>query len=185
MQRFGRHDVEAFLRSVDAQLAEPCTVVLVGSTVAALQWDESNLSADIDVWSADAAFWDACRRVSTAAAPAIPVHRASIAEPPQDFETRLIPLSMGLSRLAVVVPEDHDWAIAKTTRALEHDLRAVEFLHSCRPLSLLTLVERYRETWVTGPRSRFRLKFLDLVARLFGEDAAEKLVPELEKADGA
>ena len=64
--------------------------------------------------------------------------------------------------------------LLKTARAEAHDLDAVEDIHRAHPLSLETLIERYRETLpqVMGPKSRFKLNFLAVIARLFGEDEA-------------
>jgi len=43
------------------------------------------------------------------------------------------------------------------------------------------LVARYQATEVVGPRRRFALALLDLIARLFGDDEANKHRPLLDK----
>jgi hypothetical protein len=71
----------------------------------------------------------------------------------------------------------------KLSRGYEHDLQALEDIHRLQPFDLGTLVERFRETEVIGPRRRFALTFLDLVARLFGSEAAENLHELADQAD--
>jgi hypothetical protein len=44
-----------------------------------------------------------------------------------------------------------------------------------------TLVARYEATEVVGPRRRFALALMDLIARLFGDDEATKRRPLLDK----
>lgn len=63
----------------------------------------------------------------------------------------------------------------KLARGNEHDMQALEELHQAHPLDLNTLLERFRETWVTGNRSDFELTFLAFVERVFGPDAAAAL----------
>jgi len=74
----------------------------------------------------------------------------------------------------VLVPERHDLAIMKLARGYEHDLQALEDIHRLRPFEVETLVARYQATEVVGPRRRFALALLDLIARLFGDDEANK-----------
>ncbi len=106
------------------------------------------------------------------------MQKAAIAEPPYNFEERLLLLPMeGLKHLTVFIPEPHDLALMKTARGEALDFDAIEDVHREQPLDLQTLIERYHETKdvVTGPPARFRRSFLALIARLFGEDVAEEL----------
>ena len=50
-----------------------------------------------------------------------------------------------------------------------------------QPFEVETLVARYQATEVVGPRRRFALALLDLIARLFGDDEANKHRPLLDK----
>jgi hypothetical protein len=169
LRRFGRADLERFLQLVDSRLPERCTVVIVGGAVAALLGGPVT-TGDIDVWSADPGFWEVCREIAGEGA-VLPIHPAGIAQPPYDFEDRLIALPLPeLSRLVVAMPEIHDWAIMKIARGHEHDLQHVEALHARTPFQLPILVERFRNTEALGNRRMFELAFLDLVERLFGAD---------------
>src|SRR5216684_2320456 len=51
---------------------------------------------------------------------------------------------------------------------------APEDIHRLQPFEVETLVARYHETEVAGPRRTFALALLDLIARLFGEGEANK-----------
>jgi hypothetical protein len=82
---------------------------------------------------------------------------------------------------AVLVPERHDLAIMKLARGYEHDLQALEDIHRLHPFEVETLVARYEATEVVGPRRRFALALMDLIARLFGDDEATKRRPLLDK----
>lgn len=174
--KYPSDELEGFLRLVDAELVRPCTVVLIGGAALSLGYCSSHATADIDLWSPTTGpFWAAVQRVRSRHLDAVPVERAAIAEPPYNFEERLVPLKLeGLAKLEAMIPEAHDLVLLKTARAEKHDLDAIQDIHRAHPLSLPTLVERYHETvpQVMGPRSRFKLNFLAVVARLFGEDRA-------------
>jgi Nucleotidyltransferase of unknown function (DUF6036) len=175
-RRYSQDELEQFLRLVDAELKRPCTIVLIGGAALSLGYQSSHATADMDLWSPSRGpFWTAVEKVKKREPASIPIEHAAIAEPPYNFEERLIPLKLKrLVHLAVKIPEAHDLVLLKTGRAEAHDLDAVEDIHRVHPLSLDVLVERYRETLpqVMGPKSRFKLNFLAVVARLFGEEQA-------------
>jgi hypothetical protein len=62
----------------------------------------------------------------------------------------------------------------KLGRGYEHDFQALEDIHRKQPFSIEILEERFRITEVIGPRRRFALAFLDLIARLFGDAEAAR-----------
>jgi hypothetical protein len=185
VRRFTRGDFEAFFRLIDAELAGPCTIVLIGGGAIGCAYRGSHATSDLDLWSAsDAGFWAAAERANSKSAERIPVEKAAIAEPPYDFEDRLTRLSInGLSKLTILVPEAHDLTLMKVARAEAHDLDGIEDIHRAHPLSLDTLTERYLDTrtQVIGSLESHRLNFLAAVARLFGEDAAVRLDATLQK----
>ncbi|MBI5545689.1 MAG: hypothetical protein HY901_17515 [Deltaproteobacteria bacterium] len=182
-RRYAQDEMEQFLRQVDAELARPCTIVLIGGAALSLGYHSSHATTDMDLWSPSRGpFWTAVEKVKKRDPASVPIERAAIAEPPYNFEDRLVSLELkGLARLSVQIPEAHDLVLLKTARAEAHDLDAVEDIHRTHPLSLETLIERYRETLpqVMGPKSRFKLNFLAVVARLFGEDEALELEKRL------
>jgi hypothetical protein len=182
-RKWASKELAEFLRLVDAELDERCVIVLIGGAALSLGYHSSHATADLDIWSPSrGAFWAAVARVKKSVPDSVPAEHAAIAEPPYDFEDRLVQLKVeGLKHLEVLVPEAHDLALLKTGRAEAHDLDAIEDIHRAHPLKLETLVARYRETLpqVMGPKSRFKLNFLAVVARLFGEEAALRLEGKL------
>lgn len=182
-RRYTSGELRSFLRLVDKELERPCTIVLIGGAALSLGYQSSHATTDMDLWSPlRGAFWAAVERVGRKAPAPLPVQRAAIAEPPYHFEERLVPLSLkGLRQLTVLIPEAHDLVLLKAARGEAHDLDAIEDIHRAHPLSLDTLVDRFHETesQVSGPKSRFKLTFLAVVARLFGEAEAIRLEKEL------
>ena len=178
MRKFGT-DFRAFLQRVDAELEKPCTIVLIGGGAVGLQYKGTHTTSDLDLWSvSEVTFWDAVERANASFEPRIPVQKVTIAEPPHYFEDRLLTLKLkGLTKLVVLVPEAHDLVLMKLARAEAHDLDAIEDIHRQHPLDLATLIGRYQETkaQVIGRLQDHRLKFLAVVARLFGEQKATEV----------
>jgi hypothetical protein len=184
VRKFKPREFENFFRCVDAELDRACTIVLVDGGAIALAYHSSHATADLDIWkTSEEVFWDAVRRANAKVRDPVPVQKAAVAGPPYNFEDRLRLVNLPkLRRLKVMVPEAHDLVLLKTARAEAHDLDAIEDIHREQPLSLSTLIERYEETkgQVMGPPNRFKLNFLAVVARLFGEKIARELDQNLK-----
>lgn len=182
MHRVPGEALLAYLLEVDHALDTVVSIVIIGGAAVALGYRIANETADIDLWGLpDPTFWiavDRCRHHETA----VPVSTVGIATPPLNFEDRLIRIPIpGARRLEVFVPEIHDLALLKTARGEAHDFAAIAGVHLQVPLSLETLIERYGESLsqVIGPVGRFRLNFLALIERLFGEKTAEAVEDRL------
>jgi len=165
--RFDASALADFLRRVDRELAEPTTVMMIGGSAVAL--------TDVDLLSPGSAlFDDAVVRIHQRGERVLPVQVVGLAELPEGTEARATPVALGTTRLTVLVPERHDLAMMKLGRGYEHDLQALEDIHRKQPFSISVLEERFKLTEVIGPRRRFALAFLDLVARLFGDEEAAR-----------
>lgn len=179
-KKYGRGDLDRFFRRIDSLLAEDCTVVVIGGAVAVFLGHFVS-TGDIDVWSADEAFWRVCEGLRDRAE-YVPVYNTPVAQAPFDFEDRLVRFEgLALSKLTIATPEIHDWAISKIARGVEHDLQQIEWVHRTKPLVLDTLVERFLKTDYIGRPRDFELSFLALVDRLFGSS----VVAEVEVRIGA
>lgn len=183
MRRFTTTECQDFLRRIDAELDAACEIVLIGGGAVALKFKGTHATTDLDLWSVSevkttrGGFWEAVERARDSVDEPVPVQKATIAEPPWSFEERLTPVVLaGLTRLRVLVPEAHDLVLMKVARAEAHDLEAIEDIHRASPLSLDTLIDRYKETTsqVVGSLASHRLNFLAAVARLFGDAAAQR-----------
>jgi Nucleotidyltransferase of unknown function (DUF6036) len=178
VHKFTSKEIAKFLTRVEAELTSACSIVVIGGGAVGLKYKTEHATTDVDLWAvSDPRFWAAAKRVNAAMRPQIPVQKATIAEPPYNFEDRLIPLALpGLRKLTVLVPEAHDLVLLKVARAEAHDLDAIEDVHASHPLDLAVLLERYIETktQVIGSVTEHRLNFLAAIARLFGEATAEE-----------
>lgn len=172
-RRFSMPELRSFLEAIDSLLAENVRVVIIGGAAVGLGYWSAHSTSDLDLWDRPGqAFW---RAVASLGQDDVPVQVAAIAEAPFNFEDRLVPLQPGgFKHLRVFLPEAHDLAMLKVARGHSHDLAAIEEIHRVHPLSLETLIERYRETLpqVMGPPERFRTSFLAMIERLFGPQVA-------------
>jgi hypothetical protein len=178
METFLREQLERFLEAVDAALARPVRVVVIGGTAAALHYGVRRATHDIDTWTtvpADLAA--AAKKARAATGLDVPIQKSGVADAPYEFESRLERVLPALRKLTVLVPEKHDLVLMKAVRCYEHDLDAISEIHAHTPLDLDTLVRRFEEEMdPIGDPDRIRRNFLVVVERLFPEsvDAAER-----------
>src|SRR5260370_41348365 len=159
-----------FLGRVDREVGAPCSILLIGGSAVSII-DPAHSPSDVDVLSPGSEEFDAAvARLRSRGEPVLPVQVVGIAEAPEGLEERAqrVPLERAV-RLTVLVPERHDLAMMKLARGYEHDLHALEDIHRLQPLAAETLVARYHQPQVAGPRRRLALALLDLIARLSGE----------------
>ncbi len=178
MKRFEASQLTDFLRLVDSELRRPCRVVIIGGAALSMAYHSRHATSDVDVLEAQKHFWEAYEKAKGASPHPIPIHKATVADPPYNYEDRLQQLRLrGLKKLKLLVPEAHDLAMLKAVRGYAHDLEAIEDIHRSTPLALQTLIERYEETRVQaiGNPHRLRQNFLAAVARLWGEAAGKEL----------
>lgn len=164
-----------YLIRLDAFLSRSVRVVIIGGSAIALRWDNRHSTSDIDVLEQ---LDPELQKAIVAAGPegAIPLQPVTISSQPHDYEDRLQQFEIpALNHLRVLLPDAHDLAIMKVARGLTHDLEGVDEIHRHTPMVLETLIERYRETDHIGHQEMFRLSFLALIARLFGNEMAENL----------
>jgi hypothetical protein len=184
--KFDRAELIAFLRLLDGRLTRPGTIRLIGGAVVGLCYLPSYRTRDIDYAWADREVQEAILEVRAARPELVITAQTGVYFAPYSHESRLETLAIpGLRYLVVEVPERHDLAVMKAARSFDRDLEAVAQMHALRPFQLATLVERFEETWVTGPQRLADLGFLSLVEALFGEegaDDAERLLEKLRQA---
>jgi hypothetical protein len=172
--------VSDFLRAVDRQLQAVTEVMIIGGSAIGLAYEPRHVSPDIDLITSNRALFDLFTKTREQPGLGLPVQVVGVYFAPEGYEERRqqVPIE-GLRHLHVYCPEKHDLAIMKLARGTEHDLQGIEEIHRASPLDLGTLVERFRETYVTGRPEDFRLSLLLLVERLFGKSAADELEKSL------
>ena len=98
----------------------------------------------------------------------IPIQRVTIADEPENYESRLERVLTDLKHLRVLVPERHDLVLMKAMRAYEHDIQVISEIHAHAPLSLEILEDRFlNEMSPIGPPARIRQNFLLVIEHLF------------------
>ncbi len=76
MRRFTAAELERFLERVDAELAKPCTIVLIGGGAVGLKYKGAHATTDLDLWSvSEGSFWEAVDRANAATPERVPVQR--------------------------------------------------------------------------------------------------------------
>lgn len=185
MKKYGRDELVAFLRRVDAKLDEPANLIVIGGAAAMLAYGATGPTKDIDTWNnIPPAVVEAHRSVLEEDGEEVPVERAGVADLPWDAEDRLVQVDIGLEHLRIWVPERHDLALSKIIRAYQHDLDTVEQMHAVEPLDEETIIERFHQEMghVIADQKTLRLNFAILVERLYGQEkgaavAASLMVP--------
>ena len=173
--KFDREDLIAFLRVLDARLTRPGTIRLIGGAVVGLCYLPAYQTRDIDYAWADREVQAAITELEAERPDFVLTAQTGVYFAPYAHEQRLVTLDIpGLTRLNVEVPERHDLAIMKASRGFDRDVEALAQIHAIEPFDLRTLVERFNETWVTGPQRLSDLGFLNLIETLFGPERAEQ-----------
>jgi len=168
--RFGRAELIAFLRELDGRLTAPGSIRLIGGAAVGLCFLPSYRTLDVDYARADREVQDAIAHLRRVAPARIVATQTGVYFVPYGYEQRLVTLDIpGLTFLSVEVPERHDLAIMKATRGIDRDLDTLSQVHAVAPFELTTLVERFQETWVTGPQRLADLGFLLLIEVLFSD----------------
>ena len=180
VRRFGPAELERFLTAVDAQLAEPAEIILIGGGAAAVGFGVDVGTQDLDTFNSTTAALDAAAAAAQQATGLmIPVGKAGVADAPYNYEERLQRVMSQLGRLVVRVLDKHDLALSKAVRGYEHDMQQIEALHQADALDDDVLVERFlgEMAQAIGNPRMIALAFLECIERLFGElvrDRAEK-----------
>ena len=182
MRKYGRGEVERFLRAMDHALAAGETIVIIGGVAVALRCSRTErMTKDIDSWGrVSEELGRAAEKARAVTGLAIPLEQAAVADAPYGFEERLLRGMPSLGRLRVMLPEKHDLALMKIVRGDETDVAGLAAAHREDPLDYEVLVSRYEEEMgsVIGDPSRLRLNMLRLIEELFPEsieDAKRRL----------
>jgi hypothetical protein len=173
VRRYSARQLALFLRALDEELESLLDVILIGGSAAALAYQATRTTLDIDTWNSP--FEDLAEAIEQAREKtglAVPVEHAGVADAPYDFEERLQPLDLpGVTKLRLRVPEKHDLVLMKMIRGYEHDLETAREIHDRHGLDLDVLLRRYTEemSHVVADPGALDLNLLALVERLFGD----------------
>jgi len=176
MRRYNRVELVTFLKSLDAELADPSELLVIGGAAATLRYGATATTKDIDTWnSIPATVHEAAARARTKTGLAIPMEQASVADAPYHYEDRTRRAPLKLKRLRIRVPERHDLALMKIIRGDRHDEDVIAEIHAKHPLDPEVLIDRFENEMghVVKDERILRQQFRLLVQRLFGPEAAK------------
>jgi hypothetical protein len=183
MKRFARNEIATFLGAVDRHAPKNSKVVIIGGAAATLSFGVTGGTIDIDTANRVTALQKAGEAAREATGLRIPMERATVFDAPRDYERRLkrLPLK-GLRRLAVFVPEKHDWALMKIVRFEDKDLAHLKAASSAVGFELRIFEERFlSEMTHVLPRERLVTRFLAMIEELYGEPEASRLEAAIKK----
>jgi hypothetical protein len=190
-ERFPRELWLRLFAVTDEALSQNAEIRVLGGGAVALRYVPEYLTADLDLDGSvapalAAALKQAQEQVrNERGLPDEPlVAGTSVSNVPYTYEERYGSVDIpGLRHLRILVPERHDLALMKGTRALDKDLDALAEMHRRQRFDLPTLVQRYGELQFIGDLGRVRGAFLATVDRLFGPEVERALEPALERLD--
>lgn len=164
---------------MDDFATQKCKIILIGGSAAALAYNVTDATQDIDSYNNVSAASEAYEKAKQATGLSIPFGMASVSDGPYYFEDRLIDYEPdSFKNFKVKVPEVIDLILMKTVRGYEHDINAIEQMIKTQKVKLEDLAERYiteMGSVVVVTKSDLDLNFLAVVERCFGEKAALKV----------
>jgi hypothetical protein len=167
VKKFGRDQVLEFLAEVDELLDDSVQMEIIGGAAALLAYGARSPTKDIDSFEG---IDERIQRAASLAAHKIPLDRATVADPPYNYEDRRQRLDLPFRNLVVLVPERHDLMLMKALRAARHDEEVIQEMHQVEPFDLETIVERYNNEMdqAVGNHDIFDQQIQLIVEKLFG-----------------
>jgi hypothetical protein len=169
---YSKAEIEKFLLAIDRQLKRPFDLIIIGGTAAALAYEVTTFTKDIDTVNQVTAIQSAYEAAKRETGLDIPMGPVGVYDAPYDFEIRLqeYPLQ-GARFLRVRIPERHDLALMKMVRGQQNDLDTVTEMHLNEALSFDTLIKliSVEMRQVVGNKRSIKRNFLSMFESLFGE----------------
>jgi len=170
MKTFAREDLINFLRVLDVTLASPFEMILIGGTAAALAYNVSRATRDIDVISHIDGALDSYKIAQEKTGLKIPIEVVTVHDAPFEYEGRLMLIKeFKFQNLVLKVPEIHDLILMKTVRGYEHDFEVIEEMIALNKVSKDILKERIKNemSHVIGNPKVLKVKY-EAMLELFG-----------------
>jgi hypothetical protein len=177
MRRFTREEIHAYLKALDSRVRAGCSLIVIGGAAASLSFGAPGGTVDIDTANPVGDLSAACESAAEECGLSIPLARASVYDGPRHFKSRLQRFAgFNLSKLTVLVPEKHDWALMKVVRYEDKDAEHIKAAAAAVGFDLETFKERFLSEMVdVEPRDRVIIRFLAMIEDLFGAAAADRL----------
>jgi hypothetical protein len=138
-----------FLTAIDEMLNEPLELHCIGGFVLAHFYGFPRSTGDIDYCSAVPANLN-LDEVAGQGSPlhqkyGVYLHRAAVANLPEDYETRLVEMPLGFKHLKLLVPDPYDCILSKLERGSGKDRDDADYLFRSQRLDARVLRERYEK----------------------------------------
>lgn len=181
MRRFTREEIHSYLKALDTNVQEDCTLLIIGGAAATLSFGAPGGTVDIDTANPVSDLSAACESAAEESGFAIPLSRASVFYGPREFKSRLQRFeAVKLTRVKVFVPEKHDWALMKVVRYEDKDAEHIKAAAESVGFDLDVFKERFlTEMDHVMPRDRIIIRFLAMIEELYGEEAADELQKQI------
>jgi hypothetical protein len=176
--KFNHDELVRFIQCMDLLIEEPTDLIVVGGAAATLAYGATGTTKDIDTWDVvPPAVLKAAEEARVKTGLEVPIESPRVADVPYHYEDRLELLSMGLEKLRIFVPEQHDLALMKVVRGDRQDEDVIAEIHERHPFDLETLLERFEKEMdhVIKDERILRSQFRSLISRLFGPEAAKRI----------
>jgi hypothetical protein len=152
--------------------------VVIGGAAAALALDPHKKTVDIDTANKVDAIRGACESARAETGLRVPLAFATTYEAPRGYAQRLKPVALsGLTKLKILVPEKHDWALMKMARLTAKDIQDLKAVAPSRGFSKETLLKRFRSemSGAGRPADRLAIHFLAMAEELWGAADADRM----------
>lgn len=183
MKYFRKMEILRLLRATDRHLKKPFTVVIVGGAAAALSFKAMSGTLDIDTATSLGPIEDALSMAAQETGLDMPVGRTLVFEAPYEYESRLKPIRVrGMTKLRILVPEKHDWALMKMTRLYEKDIADIQEVSETIGFDRHVFLRRFIEEMThIEPSKRLVQDFLAMMQELYGGEEARRMEEEIRK----
>ena len=181
-REFTRAELVKFLQAVDRNLANPTSVLIVGGSAAMLGYGARVRTSDIDLFESDSdagRFEEASEIARGETGLPVDVERATITDIPDGYLDRVRGVDIPrLENLTVVVPDEYDLVLSKSTRCWDHDVGAICEIHRSSPLDPDVLVERFEKELLpiaVMDKKKLCLNVALVMARLYGMEVGREV----------
>lgn len=182
MKRYTAKEIEMFLKTMDSFLLKEVEIIIIGGTAAALAYNVTKATQDIDTWNSTKDLTEAYEMAKEKTSLDIPLGQVPVGDAPYNFEDRLIAYRpKSFNKLRILFPEIIDLILMKTLRGYEHDLEAIEEMIKNKKVAVDGLIKRYVEELVSaiGDKKKIDLNFLAVVERCYDAKALKSAVAKI------
>ncbi len=180
-----KEQLKTLFARIDTRLSEDTNIYIIGGAAAILGYNVTKETNDVDI---DGVIPQEFEKAfdSEVKALKLDLHlsRVGVFSPPEGYRERAKFEDFPKKKLRVWYLDQYDLAISKIDRGIEKDYEDIARIHEqnpYRPGELIRIFnDEYIKTVAIGDSRIKKMNLVDLVARLFGEGAAENTALEID-----